>query len=83
MNQNVIEVNKEILGGTPVFRGTRVAVQTLFDYPEARSLDEFLQGFPGVSREQAEAITELAGRVITSPQFRYEDFTHTGSSVHA
>jgi len=74
MKANVIEINKEILGGTPVFRGTRVAIQTLFDHLETSSLEEFLAGFPSVSREQAEAVIELAGQVITSPRFKYENF---------
>jgi uncharacterized protein (DUF433 family) len=44
----------EVMHGTPVFRGTRVPVQTLFDYLESgESLDEFLEGFPSVSRELA------------------------------
>jgi len=41
-----------------VFRGTRVAIQTLFDHLESSSLDDFLEGFPSVSREQAEAVIE-------------------------
>jgi uncharacterized protein (DUF433 family) len=50
-----------IMGGTPVFRGTRVPVQTLLDYIEGgATLDEFLDGFPGVTREQAVAFLELA-----------------------
>ncbi len=48
--------------GTPVFRGTRVAVQTLFDYLEETSLDDFLRGFPSVSREQAEAVIHALSR---------------------
>jgi len=54
--QDVIEINSEILAGTPVFKGTRVAIKTLFDYLEVSSLDDFLEGFPTVSREQAEAV---------------------------
>ena len=51
----------EILGGTPVFIGTRVPVQTLFDYLEGgETLDEFLDQFPSVKREQAVAALELA-----------------------
>jgi uncharacterized protein (DUF433 family) len=56
MNQmaQAITRNPEIMHGTPVFRGTRVPVQTLFDYLEGGdSLDEFLEGFPTVSRELA------------------------------
>ena len=53
MAQAIIR-DPEIMHGTPVFRGTRVPVQTLFDYLEGGdSLDEFLEGFPTVSRELA------------------------------
>ena len=45
--------NPDIMGGTPVFAGTRVPVQTLLDYLEAgESIDEFLEGFPSVTQEQ-------------------------------
>lgn len=51
----------EILGGTPVFNGTRVPIQTLIDYLEGgQSIDEFLEGFPTVSREQVIAFLEEA-----------------------
>ncbi len=57
----VVHVDPEILGGTPVFVGTRVPAQTLFDYLEGGdSLDEFLDQFPTVSRAQAIAALELA-----------------------
>ena len=57
----VVHSDPEILGGTPVFVGTRVPVKTLFDYLEAGdSLDEFFEDFPSVSREQAVAALELA-----------------------
>ena len=55
-----IAVDKEVLGGTPVFKGTRVAVKTLFDHLEDGSMDDFLKGFPSISREQAEAVIQLA-----------------------
>jgi uncharacterized protein (DUF433 family) len=58
---NVIVKNPDILGGTPVFRGTRVPVQTLFDYLEGgETLEDFLQGFPTVTRESAVAALEGA-----------------------
>ena len=51
--------SNDILGGTPVFVGTRVPVQTLFDYlEEGDSLDEFLDDFPAVSREHAIKVLE-------------------------
>jgi uncharacterized protein (DUF433 family) len=53
MGKTVISCNSEVMGGTPVFAGTRVPVQTLLDYLEAGdSIDEFLAGFPSVSRAQ-------------------------------
>ena len=55
----LITVDPEILGGTPVFKGTRVPVKTLFDYLERDySLDEFLECFPSVTREMACALLE-------------------------
>lgn len=57
----VVHSDPEILGGTPVFVGTRVPVKTLYDYLEAGdTLDEFLNDFPSVTREQAIAALELA-----------------------
>lgn len=61
----VILRNPEILGGTPVFAGTRVPIQALFDYiEEGDGLEGFLDGFPSVSREQALAVLELAKEAI-------------------
>ncbi len=57
----VVWVDPERLSGTPCFRGTRVPVQALFDHIEGNAtLDEFLEGFPSVSREQAIRFIELA-----------------------
>ena len=57
----VVWVNPQRLSGSPCFAGTRVPVRTLFDYLEGgESLDDFLEGFPGVTREQAVALLELA-----------------------
>jgi uncharacterized protein (DUF433 family) len=56
-----ITVSPHILGGIPVFRGTRVPVQGLFEHLEAGdSLDEFLASFPDVSREQAIRVLEAS-----------------------
>jgi len=64
----VIHSDPEMLSGTPVFIGTRVPVQSLFDYLEGGdTLNEFLRQFPSVRREQAIAALELAGEsVLTS-----------------
>jgi uncharacterized protein (DUF433 family) len=59
MNQPIVSRNPEVMGGTPVFCGTRVPVQTLLDYLEAgESIDDFLEGFPTVTREQADTFLE-------------------------
>lgn len=58
--EQLINRDPEILGGTPVFRGTRVPIQTLFDYLKQGGLEEFLDGFPTVSREQALAVLGIA-----------------------
>jgi uncharacterized protein (DUF433 family) len=62
----VIYSDPDILGGTPVFVGTRVPIKTLLDYLKAGDpLDEFLDHFPSVSRQQAIATLELAKEMLT------------------
>jgi uncharacterized protein (DUF433 family) len=61
-----VEVKKDLAGGAPVFTGTRVTVKTLFDYLEEESLEEFLIGFPTVTREQAEGVIEMAAEKFLS-----------------
>ena len=69
---SLIQRSDDILGGTPVFTGTRVPVQTLFDYIEGGdSLDEFLDDFPAVSREHAVKVLE---------NIQAGDFTRVGES---
>lgn len=65
----VIVKNPDILGGTPVFRGTRVPIQALFDYLEGgETLEDFLEGFPTVSREAAiSALEEAKELLLTRP----------------
>jgi uncharacterized protein (DUF433 family) len=64
----LITSSPDRLGGTSVFAGTRVPVQTLIDYLEGGdSLDVFVAEFPSVSREHAIAVLELAKRVLTAP----------------
>jgi uncharacterized protein (DUF433 family) len=63
----LISTSDDILGGTAVFAGTRVPVQTLIDYLEAGDrLDEFLDDFPTVTREHAVAVLELAKEALVS-----------------
>jgi len=61
MQQTVVSRNPDVMGGAAVFSGTRVPVQTLLDYLEAGdSIDEFIEGFPAVTREQVIAFLEQA-----------------------
>jgi uncharacterized protein (DUF433 family) len=63
----VIHSDPEILGGTPVFVGTRVPLRNLIDYLEGGySLDEFLDDFPSVTREQAVAVLEAAHQALAA-----------------
>jgi len=65
--RSVVHSDPAILGGTPVFVGTRVPLKALLDYLEAgRPLDEFLDDFPSVTREQAVAALEEAKQVLVS-----------------
>jgi uncharacterized protein (DUF433 family) len=65
--RNLITIDKEILGGQLVFAGTRVPVESLFDHLEAGvSLDQFLEDFPSVTRQQAIDILEAANKILTS-----------------
>jgi uncharacterized protein (DUF433 family) len=64
---SLIAKDPEILGGIPVFKGTRVPIESLFDHLEAGvSIDEFLDDFPSVTKEQAIAILEIANKLLNS-----------------
>jgi len=64
---NIINTNPEILGGEPVFQGTRVPIKNLFDYLETgESLEEFLDDFPSVSKDQAVNLLVVANRLINA-----------------
>ena len=65
--QPTISRNPDVMGGTPVFSGTRVPVQTVLDYLEAgETIDDFLEGFPSVSREQVIAFLEEAKDLLVA-----------------
>ena len=65
--RDYISSNKETLGGQPVFTGTRVPIETLFDHLEKGiSVDEFLLDFPTVTKEQVTVILEIAEKLLTS-----------------
>ena len=65
MNYGAINIDPETMGGTPVFTGTRVPIQTLFDYIEGGdNLNEFLDDYPTVSKEAAIAVLNMAKKIL-------------------
>jgi uncharacterized protein (DUF433 family) len=70
-----VSIDPEIMSGTPVFAGTRVPVQNLFDYIEGgEDLTEFLDDFPSVSKDAAIAVLEMARRTLTTEKVLHENF---------
>lgn len=70
-----VSIDPEVMSGTPVFAGTRVPVQNLFDYMEGgNDLTEFLDDFPSVSKEAAIAVLEMARLSLTSEKVLHENF---------
>jgi uncharacterized protein (DUF433 family) len=66
----LIQRSENILGGTPVFAGTRVPVKTLFDYlEEGENLDEFLDDFPAVSKKQAIDVLEKMKEALLTQEY--------------
>lgn len=65
-HQNPVTTNPDVLSGTACFAGTRVPVATLLDYLQAGDrVDDFLEDFPTVSREQIGAVLRIAGEAVT------------------
>ena len=70
-----INIDPEVMSGTPVFAGTRVPIQNLFDYIEGGDdLSEFLDDFPSVSKAAALTVLEMARKSITSEKVLHENF---------
>jgi len=75
MNYGAINIDPETMGGTPVFTGTRVPIQSLFDYIETgKTLDEFLENFPTVRKEYAIQVLEMAKKTLTTEKILHENF---------
>jgi uncharacterized protein (DUF433 family) len=75
MNYGAINIDPETMGGTPVFTGTRVPVQALFDYIETgETLDEFLENFPSVKKDLAIKVLQMAEKSITTEKILNENF---------
>ncbi len=70
-----VSIDPEVMSGTPVFAGTRVPIQNLFDYIEGGDdLSEFLDDFPSVSREAAISLLQMAKKTLTSEKLLNENF---------
>jgi uncharacterized protein (DUF433 family) len=75
MKYGPINIDPEILGGTPVFIGTRVPIQTIFDYLEGgEDVNEFLDDFPSVSKAAALEVLEMAKKSMTTEKMLDENF---------
>ena len=71
MSSDVINIDPEILGGTPVFKGTRVPIECFFVHLEkGMSIDEFLEEFPTVTRKQIIQLLEIAEKATTSKDLK-------------
>jgi len=75
MNYGAINIDPETMGGTPVFTGTRVPIQTLFDYMEGGDdLNEFLDDYPTVSKDIAIQVLEMAKKSLTTEKMLHINF---------
>jgi len=76
MEYGPVNIDPETMGGTPVFTGTRVPIQALFDYIETgETLEEFLINFPSVTHEHAVAVLEMASKTLSNEKVLNENFT--------
>lgn len=70
-----VSIDSEIMSGTPVFAGTRVPIQNLFDYIEGgEDLNEFIDDFPSVTKEAALSVLEMAKATLTTEKGLHENF---------
>lgn len=77
MKYGPINIDPETMGGTPVFTGTRVPIQTLFDYMKGGDdLNEFLDDYPSVSKETAIQVLEMARKSLTTEKMLHDPDCH-------
>ncbi|AQG80589.1 DUF433 domain-containing protein [Spirosoma montaniterrae] len=72
MRSSIIHRDPDILNGEPVFRGTRVPVQVLFDYLQYSTIDEFLIGYPHIDRAMVNEVLTVAANQLTRRRARHE-----------
>jgi uncharacterized protein (DUF433 family) len=75
MKSDIINIDPNTLGGTPVFKGTRITIQSLFDWLKTETLDDFLENFPTVSKQQALEVLRLAEKLVTDEKVLNENPT--------
>jgi uncharacterized protein (DUF433 family) len=74
MNNKVINIDSEILGGTPVFNGTRVPLKNLFDYLETgETVESFLEDFDGVKKEQVIRVLEISQKLLNTNSYIFNE----------
>jgi uncharacterized protein (DUF433 family) len=74
MSTQTINIDPEILGGTPVFAGTRVPIKNLFDYLETgETIEDFLEDFEGVNRTQVISVLEMSRKLIQTSSNIFEN----------
>ena len=75
MERQIVNIDPEIMGGTPVFWGTRVPIKNLFDYLEAgETIDFFLDDFPSIKREHVIRVLAVSLKLVNSnPKVQYEN----------
>ena len=71
MRQSIVSSDPDVLGGEPVFAGTRVPIQALFDYLQYSTLDEFLLGYPHISRSMVNEVLALDAQQLTRRRNRH------------
>ncbi len=72
--QDVVSIDPEVMGGTSVFKGTRVPIKSLFDYLEiGENMDEFLENFPSVTKVQVQMLLSVTSKMYESRNLVYED----------
>ncbi len=82
MKYGAISIDPETMGGTPVFSGTRVPLQTLFDYLEGGdSIEDFIDDYPSVTKENAIEVLEMAKQTITTEKTLNENFAGRKSAA--
>ena len=72
MEATIIQSDPEVLSGTPVFRETRVPIQALFDYLENSTVEEFLIGYPHITREMVNEVINLAATTVLNSSQPYD-----------